>query len=84
MTTYSTNNDIGDLPLLEPLEETIRVTMIGRYRYSVEYKHATNGYYMRCMDTERPRNTMDHGPYTLEKCHAEINWRVEAAKEKQR
>lgn len=80
MTVYA--HDIDDLPPLE--DETIRVTMIGRYRYSVEYKYATNGYYMRCMDTERPRNTMDHGPYSLEKCHEMIKHRIEWAEEKKR
>lgn len=81
MTTYSP--DYVDLPPLED-DGPIRVEMIGRYRYSIVYKHATNGYYMRCVDTERPRNTMDHGPYSLEKCHEEIEWRTRAAKDKQR
>lgn len=81
----ATSNDIDELPPLEPLEdETIRVEQIGRYRYSIEYKYATNSYYMRCSDTERPRNTMDHGPYSLEKCHEEIDRRVREAEEKKR
>lgn len=58
------------------VQPPLRTALVGqRYEYSVQEERRQS--YVQCRDVEREKNTLRHGPFTLDEANAMIDARIE-------